>query len=255
MRYIDNIAAAASRIDAKGWSEGAGGNLSLIVESWDSKTAEGEVFPLAWDASALEGRLVAITRSGARLCDVSRAPEREIALLRVERAQARLLWGLEGGGRPSSELAAHLMSHASRLASDSGHRALAHMHATHLVAAGMLCPEDERSFTRMLWSMCTEALMFLPEGVGLLPWLPCGTEAIGRLTAEKLAEYRLVLWQNHGAFASGNSLEDALGRAEIADKAAELYLLTRGGDARAITRQQLGELAFALGISPKEGWM
>lgn len=255
MRYIDNIAAAASRIDAKGWSEGTGGNLSLIVDSWDAKTSERELFPLTWDASVLEGRMVAITRSGARLCDVSRAPEREIALLRVEKGNARLLWGLEGGGRPSSELAAHLMSHASRLASDPEHRALAHMHATHLIAAGMLCSEDECSFSRLLWSMCTEALMFLPDGVGILPWLPCGTDAIGRLTAEKLAEYRLILWQNHGAFASGNSLEDALGRAEIADKAAELFLLTKGTAARTISRQQLRELASALNIHPKEGWI
>lgn len=255
MRYIDHIAAAASRIDAKGWSEGAGGNLSLLVDSWDSKTTEGAVFPLAWDASALEGRLVAITRSGGRLCDVARAPEREIALLRVEKGDARLLWGLEGGGRPSSELAAHLMSHAARLAREPEHRALAHMHATHLIAAGMLWPEDERSFTRLLWSMCTEALMFLPDGVGILPWLPCGTEAIGRLTAEKLSECHLVLWRNHGAFASGTSLEDALGRAEIADKAAELFLLTRGANAQTIFPPQLRELASTLGLSPKEGWL
>lgn len=255
MRHIDSIASAAARIDAKGWSEGAGGNLSLLVDTWDSKTIAGRVFPLDWDASPLEGRMVAITRSGSRLCDVARAPERELALLRVEKGNARLLWGLEGGGRPSSELAAHLMSHAARLASDPQHRALAHMHATHLIAAGMLWSEDERSFTRLLWSMCTEALMFLPDGVGVLPWLPCGTGAIGRLTAEKLAEHRVVLWQNHGAFASGNSLEDALGLAEIADKAAELFLLTRGADARTITPPQLKELASTLGIRPKEGWL
>jgi rhamnulose-1-phosphate aldolase len=255
MRIIDSISAAASRIDAKGWSEGTGGNLSVLVDSWDMKTKEGPAFPLSWDASALEGRMVAITRSGCRLCDVARAPEREIALLRIEKGSARLLWGLEAGGRPSSELAAHLMSHASRLASDESHRALAHMHATHLIAAGMICPEDEKTFTRLLWSMCTEALMFLPEGVGILPWLPCGTDEIGALTAKKLAEFCLVLWQNHGVFASGASLEDALGRAEIADKAAELFLLTRGADARTITGAQLRELASALGIKPREGWL
>ncbi|MBR5114975.1 MAG: rhamnulose-1-phosphate aldolase [Oscillospiraceae bacterium] len=255
MNIVESIASAVSRIDAKGWSEGTGGNLSVIVDSWDMRTKEGAEFPLSWDASALEGRMVAITRSGCRLCDVAIAPERELALLRIEKGKARLLWGLEGGGRPSSELAAHLMSHASRLASDPEHRALAHMHATHLIAAGMLCPEEEGPFTRLLWSMCTEALMFLPEGVGILPWLPCGTDEIGRATAQKLAKFRLVLWQNHGVFASGASLEDALGRAEIADKAAELFLLTRGGETRTITRPQLRELASALGLSPREEWL
>ena len=85
--------------------------------------------------------------------------------------------------------------------------------------------------------------------------MPCGTDEIGRLTAQKLEEFRLVLWQNHGVFASGASLEDALGRAEIADKAAELFLLTRGGEARTITRQQLRELASALRLSPREEWL
>ena len=255
MSIIESIAAAASRIDAKGWSEGTGGNLSVLVDEWELDTKEGEAFPLTYDAPGLEGRMVAITRSGCRLCDVARAPEKEIALLRVEKGSARLLWGLEGGGRPSSELAAHLMSHAARLASDPEHRALAHMHATHLIAAGMLCPEEEGPFTRLLWSMCTEALMFLPEGVGILPWLPCGTDEIGSLTAEKLLAFRLVLWQNHGVFSSGSSLEDALGRAEIADKAAELFLMTRGGEARTITRPQLRELASALGLSPREEWL
>ena len=85
--------------------------------------------------------------------------------------------------------------------------------------------------------------------------MPCGTDEIGRLTAEKLRSFPVILWQNHGIFASGATLEEALGRAEIADKAAELYLLTRGSEARTITDGQLRELASVLGIKPRDGWL
>lgn len=255
MDILDSITRAAERIDARGWTEGTGGNLSVIVDKWNADASDKGFFPLAYNADALEGRMIIITRSGCRICDIPRCPERELALLRVEKGGVRLLWGLRDGGKPSSELAAHLLSHAARMNADPAHRAVAHMHATHMIAAGMTFPEDERAFARMLWSMCTEALMFLPDGVGMLPWMPCGTDEIGRLTAEKLAMFPVILWQNHGVFASGATLEDALGRAEIADKAAELYLLTRGAKPRTISDEQLRELASVLGIKPRDGWL
>lgn len=252
---IESVARAAQRMDAKGWTEGTGGNISVLADGWSRSTEEKASFPLTYDTPELEGRLILISRSGCRICDIAGDPERELALLRIEKGRAALLWGLRDGGKPSSELAAHLMSHAARLSADPEHHALAHMHATHVIAAGMLCPEDEYSFTGTLWSMCTEALMFLPDGVGILPWMPCGTDELGKKTAEKLRNFSLVLWQNHGVFASGKTPEEAVGKAEIADKAAELFIITRGTNARTISREQLRELSEALGITAREGWL
>lgn len=252
--YLDELTAAAGRIDAKGWAEGTGGNVSVLTEE-PKGCKELKSFPLSFSAPELAGKCVLITRSGCRLANVPGDPERELALLRIEKNRAQLLWGLREGGRPSSELAAHLMSHAACLSRAPGHRAVVHTHATNVIAMGMLAEQDERSFTKALWSMCTECLMFLPDGVGVLPWMPCGTDEIGLRTAEKLREFPLVLWQNHGVFASGSTPDEAMGRVEIADKAAGLWLLTRNGQPRTITDGQLRRLAEALSITPRSGWL
>ncbi len=115
---------------------------------------------------------------------------------------------------------------------------------------------DDRALTRTLWSICTECLLFLPDGVAVLPWLPCGGDELGAATAEKMRDCRLVLWAHHGAFAAGSSPDDALGLLEAADKAAELYIKTArppllGG----IAEGELRRLAAAFGLKPREGWL
>ena len=47
---------------------------------------------------------------------------------------ASLLWGLNDGAVPTSELPTHLLAHAERLKADPDHRVVIHTHATNLVA-------------------------------------------------------------------------------------------------------------------------
>ena len=51
--------------------------------------------------------------------------------------------------------------------------------------------------------------------------------AIGKLTAEKMEEHRLVVWGQHGIYGSGENFDEALGLIETAEKAAEIYLKIR----------------------------
>jgi rhamnulose-1-phosphate aldolase len=50
--------------------------------------------------------------------------------------------------------------------------------------------------------MLTECLMFFPDGLGVLPFMPCGTDEIAEATAEKLRDCRMVLWAHHGVFSA-----------------------------------------------------
>ena len=104
--------------------------------------------------------------------------------------------------------------------------------------------------------MAKEDIMFIPAGVAVLPWMPCGTGEIGRGTAEKMSDRRVVVWAHHGVFGSGASPDEALGLIETVDKAAEFYLLTAHLPIRQkINDSQLKEMAAVLGVKPREGYL
>jgi rhamnulose-1-phosphate aldolase len=247
---------AASDLYRRGWAERNGGNLSMLLEDGFGGLEPLRSFPLAFGAGALEGRCLLITGSGKYLKNVERDPEDALALLRLGKNEAGLLWGLKSGGRPSSELSAHLQSHAARLEADPNHRVVLHAHATHLVALTSVHELDDRALTKTVWSMCSEWLLCFPAGVGVRPWMPCGTDEIGAATAEKMRSCRLVVWANHGPFSAGSGPDDALGLLEVADKAAELYIMTSGFPSPSrIGEEQLRRLAGVMGLSPREGWL
>ena len=153
---------------------------------------------------------------------MSRATRRTTwACCALRRGRRSCSGGLEGDAHPSSELAAHLLGHAACLQRDPAHRVLLHTHATALIAMTRVHPLDARAFSRTLWRMCTECLMFLPRGVAVLPWMPCGTDEIGARTAEALRESALVIWAHHGAFASGSSPDEALAWSRLPTKRRE----------------------------------
>jgi rhamnulose-1-phosphate aldolase len=259
MPEVQELLRTADAIYHKGWAERNGGNLSrlLILPNEPDFYVQRE-FPLTIDVPEnLLGQLVIITGSGVYLKNVMREPEASLALLRIRPDRAELLWGLSGTfDRPSSELAAHLLSHGVRLAADPSHRVLVHTHATNAVAMSAVVPLDEREFTLKLWRQCTEAVMFLYDGVAVLPWMPCGTAEIGLRTADKLADRRAVIWARHGVFASGASADEALGLVEIIDKAAELYLkIAHLPVTFELSDEQLREMSALLGLTVREGYV
>jgi len=65
-----------------------------------------------------------------------------------------------------------------------------------------------------------------PDGIGVLPWMVCGTNEIGIATAKKMEEYRLVVWGLHGIYGAGKDMDETFGLIETVEKAAQLYMLT-----------------------------
>ncbi|MCX7657628.1 MAG: rhamnulose-1-phosphate aldolase, partial [Oscillospiraceae bacterium] len=167
-----------------------------------------------------------------------------------------LLWGYEDGGRPTSELPAHFMGHIERLKVDPEHRIVMHTHPTNVIAMTFVHSLDEREFTRTLWQMCTECLVVFPDGVSVLPWMLCGNDEIGMATAEKMKEFRLVVWAQHGIFGTGKSVDEAFGLIETVEKAAEIYIkIMHMPIKQSITDSQLWILAKAFGVKPREGYL
>ena len=109
-------------------------------------------------------------------------------------------------------------------------------------------------FTEVLWKMQTESIVVFPEGLSVLPWILCGGEEIGIATADKMKEYRSVVWAQHGIFCTGKTLDEVFGLIETIEKAAEIYLKVCDKKIiQSITNEQLRILAEAFKISYRKG--
>ena len=100
-----------------------------------------------------------------------------------------------------------------------------HSHPTNTLAMNYVHELDEKKFTHTLWEMCTECIVVFPDGVGVLPWMLCGTNEIGEATAKKMEEFRLVVWGMHGIYGAGKTMDETFGLIETVEKAAQLYMI------------------------------
>ena len=115
-------------------------------------------------------------------------------------------------------------------------------------------PLDSNKFTENLWKMQTESIVVFLEGVYVLPWILCGGEEIGERTAEKMNEYRSVVWAQHGIFCTGRTLDEVFGLIETIEKAAEIYMKIFDKKIyQSITNENLIELAKAFNITYRKG--
>jgi len=247
-----------------GWDERNGGNISyLLTEEEVAPYLDIEkvvrTIPMQFDGKELAGKYFIVTGSGKYFKNVIDDPAVNLGVIRVaaDGKNLELLWGLEEGGRPTSELPSHFMSHIARMKVDPENRIVMHTHATHLLAMTFTHPLEEKALTRTLWQMCTECLVVFPEGVGIIPWIVPGTNEIGKATAAKMHEYRLVIWPFHGIYGAGRNMDEVFGLIETAEKAAKVYtyVQAQGGAKQAITDQQLKDLADAFGVTPREGFL
>ena len=216
-----------------GWDERNGGNISYMLKN--EEVAEYldtnnvlRTIPLGFDANALVGKIFIVTGTGKYFKNVYDDPETNLGIIKIaeDGKNAELLWGYADGGRFTSELPAHLMSHIARLSVDPENRVVMHSHPTNTLAMNYVHELDEKKFTHTLWEMCTECIVVFPDGVGVLPWMLCGTNEIGEATAEKMKEFRLVVWGMHGIYGAGKTMDETFGLIETVEKAAQIYMLT-----------------------------
>ncbi len=242
----------------EGWAEANAGNVSLRLppEEVSEEASPGPWTALALPVPSLARSRFAITAAGSQLRNVPLDPAHGCGVIELDESGAnwRVLWGLEGA-RPTSELLPHLRSHAVRMEKSGGKEcALVHTHPAHLVALCHLREWDTRSLTRLLWGMHPEAVCLFPGGLAYAPFAISGTEELTRLTCEALEKHPMVLWEHHGVFASGESLDHAYGMVQAAEKAATIYRIAceMGGVARTLEEKELRALIehFHLEVGP-----
>ena len=232
-KFIEEMCKTTANMYRLGWDERNGGNISCLLDEKEvaeylDLTKVIREIPIGFEAKELAGKIFLVTGTGKYFKNVIDDPENNLGVVRIKAdgKTAELLWGYKDGGKFTSEFPAHMMSHMARLKADPKNRVVMHCHPTYLLAMNFVHELDDRSFTRSLWQMCTECIVVFPDGVGVLPWMLCGTNEIGEATASKMKDYRVVVWGLHGVYGAGKDMDETFGLIETVEKAAQVYMLT-----------------------------
>lgn len=258
--FVKELCKITSNMYRQGWDERNGGNVSVLLDEEQVKEYLDidkvlRVIPTGFDAKELVGKYFIVTGTGKYFKNVEDDPETNLGIIRIgaDGKSAELLWGYKDGGKFTSELPAHLMTHATRLKIDPNHRVVMHTHPTYTICMSAVVKTDDRVFTEKLWRNNTEAIVVFPDGVGVLPCMVCGTNEIGEATAEKMKKYRLVVWTNHGIYGVGKDIDEAFGLIETVEKTAQLYMLTLGHVVNEIGDDVLQGLVDLWHLTPLDG--
>ncbi|HEU5426580.1 MAG TPA: class II aldolase/adducin family protein [Actinocrinis sp.] len=172
------LAAAGRRLAERGLVIGTSGNLSARRED-----------------------LVAVTPTGAVICDLTAADLTVISL-----ADGAIV---EGELEPTSEVPMHL---AIYRATATG--AIAHTHATTSTALGLVCEEIPLIHYTML---------SLGGALRVAPYATYGTDALAEHVVAALHYKQAALMRNHGSIAIGGNTAKAVNNLELAEWCAETY--------------------------------
>lgn len=250
----------------QGWHERNGGNLTYRMKAEEIEACRpyfsvepGEWFKMGVQADNLAGEYFITTGSGKFFRNVQIDPLHSIGIVEISAAgdSWRIVWGLDGGAKPTSEFPSHFMNHSVRKdATNGANRVIYHCHATNLIAMTYLLPLTDRDFSRALWQSATECPVVFPEGVGVCSWMVPGGTDIAMATSKLMKNYQAVVWAQHGLFVSGPDFDTTFGLAHTIEKSAEIYIKVlsagQGHIRQTITDASLRAIAHDFGVTLNE---
>ena len=253
----------------QGWHERNGGNLTYRMRPEEVeqcrpyfKAAPGEWVNMGVQADNLKGEYFISTGSGKYFRNVPLAPQDNICIVEINAAGDawRIVWGLEKGGRPTSEFPSHFLNHSVRKEATGGAcRVIYHAHPANLIAMTYILPLSARDFTRALWKSATECPVVFPGGVGVVPWMVPGGSDIALATSQLMKEFDAAVWAHHGLFASGPDFDTTFGLMHTIEKAAQIYILAlsagQGRILQTIEDDALRAIAKDFGVTLREEFL
>lgn len=260
------------RLCQEGWQLGFhecnGGNASYRLTHEDVSTAQTFFYtnPSSWVGlqditPAMAHQYLLVTAAGSYIKNINDAPATYAGIIQIDETGSawRIVWGFRSGGRPTSELSAHVAAQGARMLATGGtSRVIYHAHPASIAALTALLPADSRTYSNLLWKSLTESVIAFPQGVGALSWMVPGSQQLAQATALQLASYPVCIWELHGLLCAADTPDAALGIAHAIDKAATVYLQARaatGGDLSKINTlsgENIRAIAAAYGLPLNE---
>lgn len=253
----------------QGWHERNGGNLTYRMREEEVEQCRPyfNATPGPWVNMGVKGENLAgeyfiATGSGKYFRNVPLAPQDNLCILQIDdRGECwRIVWGLEQGGRPTSEFPSHFLNHSVRKQATQGaHRVIYHAHPANVIAMTYILPLTARDFTRALWKSATECPVVFPGGVGVVPWMVPGGAEIALATSRLMEEYDAAVWAHHGLFVSGPDFDTTFGLMHTIEKAAQIYVLAlsagQGRILHTIEDDELRAIAKEFGVTLREEFL
>ena len=244
-----------------GWDERNGGNISYLIDekyikAYFPKETVIRKIPMSFAADPIcRNKYFLVTGTGKYFKNVMKDPENNLGLVKIDKTGkvANLIWGYTDGGKFTSEFPSHIMCHAARLKVNPNNRIIMHSHPTYTMCMGASTPVSDKEFTKRLWTSNTEAIVVFPEGIGVLPCMLCGTNEIGLATANKMKNFRIVSWTNHGIYGCGNDIDEAFGLIETVEKTAQVYMISFNHVVNSIPVDVLAGLCKLWKLKPLKG--
>ncbi len=252
-----------------GWHERNGGNLSYRIKKEEIEPIKQGLDldmkaawqPIGTSVPEIAGQHFLVTGSGKYFRNVILKPEDCIAIIELDGdgGRYRTVWGLVNGGRPTSELASHLMNHEVKMTASGGtHRVIYHAHPANIIALTFVLPLKDEVFTREIWEMITECPIVFPDGIGVAPWMVAGGRDIAVVTSGLMKKYDVVVWAHHGMFCSGEDFDLTFGLMDTVEKAAEILVKVLSMSPKklqTVTLQNFRDLADAFDLKLPERFL
>jgi len=252
-RVVSETSEIAGYLWQRGWAERNAGNISVnitdLVQQEIIEFESNPFFKLALTYPKLANQYFFVTGTGRRMRDLARKPMKNALIIKLN-GEANGYWitsqKIDGTNfMPTSELPTHLGIHQMIAERGSSEKVVLHTHATELVAlthAKEFCKQD--ALNKLLWGMHPETIVFVPKGVGFVPYTLPGSVDIAMETIKALEEHDVALWEKHGVFAIGKSIADTFDVIDILAKSARIYFMCRSANIipDSLTNLQLAEL-------------
>jgi len=257
---ILNISEIARFLWDRGWAERNAGNISvnitgIITGKLCDDPCENFDFNSDTYFPELSGCCFLITCTGSRMRHLAIAPLDNLVIVKISdhgNSYNIIPVGCNENQflQPTSELITHLAIHQLIAQRGSKEKVILHTHATELIALTQI-PEMKSAemINNLLWGMHPETIIFIPKGLGFVPYTLPGSVEIAKNTICSLQSHNVVVWEKHGVFSISESIDDAFDTIDIACKSAKIYFLCKsaGFYPEGVTVAQLEELKEVAG--------
>lgn len=259
VEIVHSLGEAGRRLSEIDASEGAAGNLSVCLTGSVTphpEFAEAERIELPLAVPEIAGATLIVSGSGSRLRDIHQNPTACLGCLEVQAGgNAAILRysNKRNFARLTSEFNSHLGVHYDHVCRGRlTYHAVVHGQPRRLTYLSHLAEyQNEGYLNRQLLRWQPEAIVNLPEGIALVPFIVPGTTELMDANVAAMRNQRVAIWCKHGLMArSSSSIMSAVDLVEYVETAAvyECLDLSLGQRAQGLADSEIRAIAGAYSI-------